>query len=53
MFGSKLTRANQGMGKGQVLAEKQVVEGRGRSKRTRLAGGLILISNFRRIVSFG
>ena len=32
MFGSKLTRANQkeGMGKGRVLVEKQVVEGRGR-----------------------
>ena len=30
MFDSKLTRANQGMGKGRVLLEKQVVEGRGR-----------------------
>ena len=30
MFGSELTRANQVMGKGRVLAEKQVVEDRGR-----------------------
>ena len=30
MFGSKLARADQGMGKGRVLVEKQVVEGRGR-----------------------
>ena len=32
MFGSELTRVNQreGVGKGQVLVEKQMVEGRGR-----------------------
>ena len=29
MFGSKLARANQEMGKGRVLTEKQVVEDRG------------------------
>ena len=30
MFGSVLTRANQGVGKRRVLVEKQVVEGKGR-----------------------